>query len=381
MNSLFSKVHRNVLVGVLSLGVVSAPVLAITDVLDTPAVKSALATSSLLIDLAYAGNRVVAVGERGDIVLSDDQGKSWEQADVPVSVLLNSVNFVNAQQGWAVGHSGVILHTSNGGKNWVKQFDGNQANKMIITQSENQIKKLKSELAAAPEDEKDDIAYEVEEAVFALEDAKADADVGASKPLLDVLFSSSSEGFVVGAYGFFFKTVDGGLTWSNYGDRIENPDRFHLNTIALVQDGTLLIAGEAGVIFRSVDKGETWESIESPYEGSFFGLSATKEEGGALIFGLRGNIFRTDDSGKTWNTVDSNSESTLMSSDVNDQGDITIVGNSGAILFSKDGGKSFSEYIRENRLSHASNLYLKSGQMVIVGEEGIVLTNLKGESL
>jgi len=381
MNSLLLKAHRNILAGVLSLGVMSTPLLAVTDVLETPAVKSSLVTTSLLIDLAKAGNRIVAVGERGHIILSDDQGISWEQADVPVSVLLNSVNFVNDQQGWAVGHSGVILHTSNGGKSWVKQFDGNQANKMIITQYEDQIKKLEGELEAAPEDQKDNIAFKIEDATFALEDAKADAVVGASKPLLDVLFSSPSEGFVVGAYGFFFKTVNGGLTWTNYGNRIENPDRFHLNAIQQLHDGTLLIVGESGVIFRSVDKGETWSNIESPYEGSFFGLSETNENGGALVFGLRGNIFRTVDSGETWEPVESHSESTLMSADLNDQGDVTVVGNSGSVLFSKDGGKSFSEYIRENRLSHSSNLYLKSGQMLIVGEEGVVLTNLEGGNL
>ena len=44
------------------------------DVLDTPAAKSPLAARALLNGLARAGTRIVAVGQRGHIVYSDDAG-------------------------------------------------------------------------------------------------------------------------------------------------------------------------------------------------------------------------------------------------------------------------------------------------------------------
>ena len=50
------------------------------DVLDTPALKSALAAKSLLNGVAVAGKRLVSVGQRGHILYSDDGGKSWTQA-------------------------------------------------------------------------------------------------------------------------------------------------------------------------------------------------------------------------------------------------------------------------------------------------------------
>ena len=53
------------------------------DVLDTPAVKSPLAVRALVNGLAIAGTRIVAVGQRGHVLLSDDAGKSWQQAEVP----------------------------------------------------------------------------------------------------------------------------------------------------------------------------------------------------------------------------------------------------------------------------------------------------------
>ena len=278
------------LIGLIGAGLISTQVVAVEDVLDTPALKTSMAPEKLLIDIAKAGNRLVSVGVRGHIIYSDDQGKTWQQASVPVSVLLTAVSFVDDTHGWAVGHSGVVLHTSDGGLTWVTQFDGNQANKMVITQVEKRVEKLTRKLEEAPEDEQADIEYELEDAAFALDDAKLDAEVGASKPFLDVLFSSRTEGFAVGAYGYFFKTKDGGMTWENYAPRIENRDRFHLNSINRIKGGALFIVGEAGVMFRSQDAGETWETLDSPYSGSLFGVSGTHERNTVLVLGLRGHL-------------------------------------------------------------------------------------------
>ena len=83
--------------------------------LALPAVKSPLAARAPLNAVALAGIRLVAAGSRGHIVYSDDEGKSWTQADVPVSSDLLALHLPSARQGWAVGHEGVVLHTSDGG--------------------------------------------------------------------------------------------------------------------------------------------------------------------------------------------------------------------------------------------------------------------------
>jgi len=381
MNAIFTKFRVSLLAGAIALGSFSAPTLAVEDVLVTPSVIAAKAQQNLLLDIAKAGERLVAVGARGHVLFSDDQGESWQQSSVPVSVLLTSVVFPSAGNGWAVGHSGVVLHSSDSGTTWVKQFDGNDANKMIITQSENVVKALQAELESASEEDAEDLEYEIEEAEFALEDSRFDAEIGASKPLLDVLFMDERVGFVIGAYGFIFKTVDGGVSWKNLGAKMENPDRFHLNAMTNVGEQVLLIAGEAGVIFRSEDRGETWSAIESPYSGSFFGLTETGEKNVVLAFGLRGNLFRSNDAGLTWKSVDSKTESTLISAVHNGEGDISIVGNSGSILFSDDGGRSFSETIRNDRLGVSSVAFVRQDQLVIVGESGVHHTNLTGTDL
>src|SRR5262249_10578900 len=76
-----------------------------------------LAARGLLIAIAPAGQRLVAVGDRGIIVLSDDRGASWTQAQyVPTQALLTGVCFIDAQHGVAVGHDEVIVTTADAGR-------------------------------------------------------------------------------------------------------------------------------------------------------------------------------------------------------------------------------------------------------------------------
>ncbi len=114
-----------------------------------PALITPLASHVVLLGIARAGSRHVAVGERGIIVLSDDDGRSWRQAVVPVSVTLTAVTFPTAAQGWAVGHSGAILHSDDGGTHWTKQLDGFRAAQLALAAAAANMRKRPSKRARA----------------------------------------------------------------------------------------------------------------------------------------------------------------------------------------------------------------------------------------
>ena len=78
-------------------------------VLADDALVMPLAPQSLLLDVQYNGGRLVAVGERGHILLSDDLVDHWRQARSPTRQMLTAVHFPGPQRGWAVGHDGLIL--------------------------------------------------------------------------------------------------------------------------------------------------------------------------------------------------------------------------------------------------------------------------------
>ena len=66
----------------------------------------------------------MAAGWRGLIALSDDEGRSWRQAEVPVREDLTALSFPTPAHGWAVGNEGVLLETTDGGAHWAKRLDG-----------------------------------------------------------------------------------------------------------------------------------------------------------------------------------------------------------------------------------------------------------------
>ena len=289
------------------------------------AVEAPLAVESLLLDGAVAGERVVVVGERGHILISDDDGASWTQAKVPTRVLLTAVHMHDERTGWAVGHDAVILHTGDGGETWT-----------MVHQ--------------APDEE---------------------------LPLLDVWFRDELTGFAVGAYGYFLATEDGGETWVA---RTISEDDFHLNALVPVVERSsesqpapsqrLYIAAEAGVAYRSEDAGKTWRELPSPYAGSWFGGLALDEKQ-VLLTGLRGHLFRSEDAGETWSQVPTDTHATLTGAVRLPSGSIVITGLEGSVLTSEDGGRSVSARRLPSRKGISAALPLADGGVLLIGEFGV----------
>ncbi|MGM0449261.1 MAG: WD40/YVTN/BNR-like repeat-containing protein [Pseudomonadota bacterium] len=353
------------------------------DILEIPALDSDLAAQTLLLDVERAGDRLVAVGERGHIVYSDNAGQSWTQAEVPVSTTLTGVDFPdgNSDEGWAVGHSGVILHSSDGGENWNHQFDGREGIPKVVSYYEEQIEEMEAEIEEAEDEGRiSDLEWEMDDLVFTRDALEEDLErFGPWEPLLDVWFEDADHGIAVGAYGHIYRTEDGGENWDTAVGTIDNPDRFHLNGITQVEGGDLYIAGESGLIFRSTDNGDSWETVEPGYTGSFFGVVGTGD-GGVLAYGLRGNIYRSED-GDEWTSVDSTTSRTLNTAHVNDDGEIAVVGNDGAVVYSDDGGQSFSSFVRPSRHSYVGVRLIPNEGLVLVGERGAVRTDRQGRDL
>lgn len=365
----------------LSVALAAPSAFALADIIETPARPTQLAPESLLNDATRAGDRIVAVGERGHVIFSDDEGQTWTQAEVPVSVTLNAVDFAGDSHGWVVGHSGVILHSSDAGASWELQLDGLQAAELVIESKEEQIAEMEERIEQAPEEEKGDLEWALDDLFFALETVQADMDVGPVNPLLDVWFENDQHGFAVGAYGMVLRTLDGGETWQDWAPKLRNPQGFHLNSVAQVTGGALAIVGEAGQVHISVDNGETWERRESPYDGSLFGVMGTGQVNEVLAFGLRGNAMLSTDLGRSWSMVPMESTATLNSGNVAEDGRITLVGNSGAVLMSSNGGESFRTHFRNDRQGVMGVVPLSGTNLLLVGEGGVKFTDARGRNL
>lgn len=297
-----------------------------------------LASKGLLLDVVNTGKHFVAVGTRGSILLSNSGRPSdWAQVQAPVRSPLTAVFFIDQQNGWAVGHDAVILHTTDGGQSW-------------------RLQNFQPEL---------------------------------EKPFLDVYFTDANTGIAVGAYGLMYRTTDAGSTWSEVDAPAVRADELHFNSVTRLNNGDLFIAGEQGMLGISSDGGQTWEKLTSPYEGSYFGALPVGEAGVA-IYGLRGNIYLnpTPKAG-TWNKIATQSVVSLYGGTLLSDGRAALAGGNGTILLVDLG----SGGVREQRVkikekdkvgierekivaSSFSAAVPLPGGLLLVGEEGVRTTAL-----
>jgi len=302
------------------------------DSANQPAEIEPLASTSLLLDLASAGDRFVAVGERGHVLLSDDKGVTWRQAkSVPTRAMLTAVYFADAEYGWAVGHDETILNTIDGGETWTRSH-------------------------FAPE---------------------------AQQPLLDLWFANRISGIAVGAYGAYLTTNDGGRHWASTkfsppaktpASDDEPPPDYHLNRIVGVGN-RLYIAAEGGQLYRSDDRGANWRALPSPYEGSFFGLVPIRGDG-LLAFGLRGHLFRSADAGQTWTPLETHTTAMLTDGVAINDLRVVIGGLAGVLLVSGDAGETFRLTQQEDRRGVSALLPGPAGSVVVTGEGGVRVIRL-----
>lgn len=292
-----------------------------------PAEIRPLAAESLLLDVVNTGQRLVAVGDRGHILLSAN-GNDWAQTEVPVRSALTAVAFApDGQAGWAVGHDAVILRTEDGGKTWVLQ-------------------NFEPELEL---------------------------------PFLDLLVIDAQSAIVVGAYGELRKTVDGGATWEAVDAPEIREEEVHFNSIVRLASGALFIAGESGMLGYSLDDGDSWTRLESPYDSSFFGAVPSGAQG-VLIYGLRGTLYVNDDPVNNpdvegWIEIGNENIATMFGGTRLQDGRVVLVGLNGTVTLVE--GARLSNFKSAKGTPLSAVVEFGDG-LLTVGESGIqrsALTN------
>lgn len=327
---------------------------------DDPAVLASetkpRAASALLLDLVRTDAGLFAVGEHGILLRSGDNGAHWEQLSLPTRLMMTSIAAADGEL-WIAGHGGQILRSSDNGSTWTRQRID-----------------LWSPEAESPH---------------------------AGAPILDLVFLDARRGFAVGAFGLLLRTDDGGLNWTaiklpapaavpeaveeapatDASEWLFTTDDLelvaeadpHLNAIAAMPEGVLLIAGERGAMFRSRDGGAQWERLTFPYDGSMFGLLAWPD-GPVMAFGLRGNAFESFDAGDSWAQLDTGGEITLQGGVALAGGGALLVGNEGLLLHRPDAVSPFQQEVFQTPAGETpvlSSALPVEGGFLLIGEKGV----------
>ena len=305
--------------------------------------------------LAQQGSRLIAAGELGHILIADNPDGPWRGARVEASrgSTFTRAAFIGDRVALAVGHDGWIVRSADGGETWKE------------------------------------VAFEQ----------------GRPDPLLGIAGPFDGTLFTFGAFGLFMSSTDEGQTWqtaplvieatdeakkaqpepvdpnadpfANFGAQDSQADR-HLNAMIRLPDASLVLVGERGLVLQSRDLGASWKSLESGYEGSFFGALALEDR--LLVYGMRGNAFISDDQGRTWQQSEVPRKVSLFSGLTLASGDVVLVGDNNTVLLSKDRGANFTlaseAKIRGLAAGLAEVIELKDGGLLTAGDTGIVRRSL-----
>ena len=300
-----------------------------------PAIIADKAAKSLLLDVELLDSgRLVTVGERGHILLSDDEGISWRQVPVPTRETLTAVDFFDGKQGVAVGFNQTVLLTNDGGESW-------------------------------------QLSHEEE---------------SFEQPaLFDVQFITEEQLVAVGSYGLYLESEDGGETWEPR--EIEGLADYygyfsHFYSLKKITDDYWVLAGEkyiegidedgfetsSALVAETRDGGQTWTKLATPYDGSFFGIQVD-ESGNLYVYGLRGNLYISKDQGQSWQGQFLSTASGFHDLTIFDPNRWVLVGTGGVLVHKTLTSTDIQK--RKDLKGRAAVVAVDDNTLIVVGDGGV----------
>lgn len=324
---------------------------AFEDPTQVPAAMSEKMLTTPFTAVSSAGEHTVVVGQRGHIAVSDDGGHSWKQAQVPGSSDLVAVSFPTAQQGWAVGHGGIVLHSRDGGLSWERQLDGHQTSRLILDYYTDKTR-----------------GGALEDAQLFIDREQALIGYGGTQALMAVHFIDEQNGFVVGLFNRILKTSDGGKTWEPWLHRVENPNEMHFYSLS-ADAQALYITGEQGMVWRMGRDQSAFAAIPIDYAGTLFGFVSN---GKVLVaFGMRGSVFRSTDAGASWIRIPINTQAGISAGTFLPTGHLLLTSLAGELELSADEGLTFQRFPLKKSMPFFGLVAGLDGRLTLVGAAGV----------
>ncbi len=281
------------------------------------------AEHGVLLSVARAGARLVAVGDRGIVLLSDDQGQHWREVRSGTDELLTGVIFTTPKDGWAVGQDATILHSADSGASWQTQH----------------------------------------------------TKPGGDTALFSIAAIAPGHLIATGAYALAFETQNG-AQWNPVSLPSMDED-YHLNCVA-ARGEDVIITGEAGHAFLRHAGG--WTAIPVPYDGSQFGCLA-EPDGRVYSFGLRGSLFSLAPGETKWQRIDTGISQSLFGGANLANGHVALVGGNGLVAVFDPASGALTKLHSGTGATLSGVVEAAGEKLIVTGDDGVHAIDPKAAEL
>lgn len=245
-----------------------------------------------------------------EVLQTTDGGNTWRQIPDQFKHKIRSVWFVDPTTGWALTIDRDILNTADGGANWTLQRKAGAVKLKLIGNRRDPFM-----------DQPEQIEH-----VYFIDKAHGWAWGGGKK-------NDYTE-----QPGTWLKTVDGGVNW----DEIPYPFGQNVYSIFFLDSNRAWASTEGDGFYKSGDGGLTWTKLQTRQPEDVYRAIFFFDASNGWVVGRSGKLARTTDGGSTWQKMYLIKDEFKMR-DVffTDSDHGWAVGESGAILYTPDGGETW----------------------------------------
>lgn len=266
-------------------------------------------------------NNGMACGTNGVIIRTTDGGNTWTQTTAGIGSGFNSMAYSSATKAVAIGNQGGIRYTTNGGTSWTTAASGTSVSLWSISFGDANVGYIGGSSGVLLKTTNGGTSWTT-------------VSTNLSGSFYRMFFTTPTIGYM-GASNNIHKTTDGGLNWvsqtlpmsnilsiyfvnendgwiaSDAGEIAVTHDAGQtwtvqysgynnpINSVYAFDTHTLYATGSQGLLMKSIDAGQTWKSYFSSISGEQFG-ALWQSDRVVWSCGKNGSLFRSMNAGLNW---------------------------------------------------------------------------------
>jgi len=297
-----------------------------------------------------------ALGDLGTIIKTTDSGVTWSILNTSTTTNFNCLYFFDVNNGLICGDNMICKKTTDGGNTWSIINIGSgtaKVYKMSFIDNLNGFACLSSGKIIKTTDGGNTWLV-----ITMLNNI----------PLYDISMKQNY-GIAVGGSttsSIVLKTTDSGNTWSVVSTGLSVP----YYSCNVINSNTFIIGGQSGSLYKTTDGGATWSQLSTSTNIIANSINFISDTEGMAV-GNFGVVYKTTDGGVNWTLIDLGELITFNSIQILSLNTILICGNAG-VMYKIDNGLNIQ--MNRGTSQRLTNITTKNDTFYIVGENGTLLS-------